>query len=79
MPNPLVGVHLSKITSVVSSSYKRHGNIIELAMLESLKQRREFEVWNENAFQVSTSADALANNLAADPHASLTSRINYEP
>jgi hypothetical protein len=77
--DPLVGEHLSRITSVVSSSYKRHGNIIELAMLESLKRRRGLEAWTDADFKISASADALANNLVADPEASLTTRINYEP
>ena len=36
-PDPIAGPHFSKITSVMSSAYKRHGYILERAILEALK------------------------------------------
>ena len=33
-PDPIAGPHFSKITSVMSSAYKRHGDILERAILE---------------------------------------------
>jgi hypothetical protein len=33
-PDPIAGPHFSKITSVMSSAYKRHGYILERAILE---------------------------------------------
>jgi len=34
-PDPIAGPHFSKITSVMSSAYKRHGYILERAILEA--------------------------------------------
>ena len=36
-PDPIAGKNLSRITSVTSSAYKRHGYILERAVLEALK------------------------------------------
>jgi hypothetical protein len=36
-PDPIAGPHFSRITSVMSSAYKRHGYILERASLESLR------------------------------------------
>ena len=36
-PDPIAGPHFSKITSVMSSAYKRHGYILERAILEALR------------------------------------------
>jgi len=38
LADPIAGPHFSKITSVMSSAYKRHGYILERALLEALKQ-----------------------------------------
>jgi hypothetical protein len=42
-PDPIVGKIPSKITSIVSSVYKRHGTIIEKALLEIMKSRKHFD------------------------------------
>jgi hypothetical protein len=34
LPDPIAGPHFSRIVSVMSSAYKRHGYIIERAILE---------------------------------------------
>src|SRR5438552_10843907 len=46
-PDPIAGPHFSKITSVMSSAYKRHGYILERAILETLKLCPHFEVWRD--------------------------------
>ena len=38
LADPIAGPHFSKITSVMSSAYKRHGSILERALLEALEE-----------------------------------------
>jgi hypothetical protein len=52
LADPIAGPHFSKITSVMSSAYKRHGFILERALLEALKQCPHFEAWREEHFHV---------------------------
>ena len=58
-PDPVAGNHFSKIVSVMSSAYKRHGFIIERAILEQLHQCPDFEAWRDEAFMVSPMADQI--------------------
>jgi hypothetical protein len=51
-PDSIAGKHFSKITSVMSSAYKRHGYILEHAILQALKLCPHFEVWHDETFQV---------------------------
>ena len=44
LPDPIAGAHFSRIVSVMSSAYKRHGHIIERAILEQLQRNPNFEV-----------------------------------
>jgi hypothetical protein len=71
--DPIVGKMLSAQTSIISSAYKRHGTIIEAAIIEGLRDSNRFEVWGEDAFKVSNAAEAVLGNLADDdyPNASL--------
>ncbi|MGF1543472.1 MAG: hypothetical protein ACFB00_03040 [Parvularculaceae bacterium] len=57
--DPIAGPLLSAQTSIISSAYKRHGKIIEAAMIEGLRDSNRFEVWSEAAFKVSKAADTL--------------------
>jgi hypothetical protein len=59
--DPIAGQTFSKITSVISSSYKRHGNILERAILEALRENPNFEVWREEAFQVPQTVDHMVS------------------
>lgn len=59
--DPIAGVKYSRATSIVSSAYKRHGRILEMALLESLRESNRHKVWNDQLFKVSHEADALAN------------------
>lgn len=75
--DPLMGEEYSRITSVVSSSYKRHGSILESAILECLRSYDKFEVWNDPALPISRAADALAGTYMANPAAALTANIAH--
>jgi len=57
--DPVAAPYFSRITSVMSSAYKRHGNILERAILETLKLCDHFEVWCEPKFQVPASVDNM--------------------
>ncbi len=60
-PDPIAGPHFSKITSVMSSAYKRHGYILERAILESLRLCPYFEVWNDPIFQVPSAVEHIVS------------------
>ncbi|MDC1428115.1 hypothetical protein N8156_05330 [Rhodospirillaceae bacterium] len=51
--DPIAGEHFSKIVSLMSSAYKRHGFILEKAILEQLRTNPDFEVWEDRQFSVS--------------------------
>ena len=75
--DPLMGDELSRITSVVSSAYKRHGQILETSILECLRSFDKFEVWNDPALPICRAADALAAPLMANPAAALDAHIPH--
>lgn len=58
--DPIAGAKLSRATSVISSAYKRHGRILEVALREALRDSNRYTVWTDAAFHVSREADALA-------------------
>ena len=64
--DPIAGRKHARATSIVSSAYKRHGKIIERAIIERLRQNNRLSVWTDEAFAVSHAADGLTNasNLA---------------
>lgn len=66
-PDPIAGRHFSKITSVMSSAYKRHGYILERATLEALKLCPHFEVWHDELFQVPATVDHIVAGSFASP------------
>ena len=59
--DPIAGAKYSRATSIVSSAYKRHGRILEIALRESLRDSNRHRVWRDDAFRVSREADALAS------------------
>jgi hypothetical protein len=63
--DPLVGERYSRITSIVSSAYKRHGAIIEQALLAALTSAPHLKVWPDPVFRVSPEADMLAGSDAS--------------
>ena len=66
-PDPIAGPHFSKITSVMSSAYKRHGYILERAILEALRLCPHFEVWHDPEFQVPSAVDHIVAGSIAEP------------
>jgi hypothetical protein len=76
-PDPIAGRHFSRIVSVMSSAYKRHGNIIEKAILNQLAKCPRLEVWHDPLFQVSPSADLLANDALKKPQSIIGNQVNY--
>src|SRR4051812_15348250 len=65
-PDPIAGTLFSRMTSVLSSAYKRHGPIIERAIVECLNQSDRYTVWSVDRFgvqqQASTTVAAAGNN-----------------
>jgi hypothetical protein len=66
-PDPIAGPHFSKITSVMSSAYKRHGYILERSILEALRTCPHFEVWRDEAFQVPSAVDHIVDGSISEP------------
>lgn len=65
LADPIAGPHFSKITSVMSSAYKRHGYILERAVLEALKQHCHLEAWRDERFHVAQNVDHMVNGSIA--------------
>lgn len=57
--DPLIPGEYSRIASIVSSAYKRHGFILEQAILIRLKNIKYLQVWDDPNFGVSASAESL--------------------
>src|SRR5215831_16124995 len=64
--DPVAGLKYSRATSVISSAYKRHGRILEVALRESLRESNRHKVWPDSAFRVSREADSLASTQELD-------------
>src|SRR5262245_27318856 len=75
-PDPIAGAHFSRIVSIMSSAYKRHGHILERAIVEQLKTSPHLEVWTDPAFQVCANADLLANSSLAEPGTIIGNEVN---
>jgi hypothetical protein len=75
--DPIAGERYSRLVSVLSSAYKRHGYILERALLERLKQHPGLLVWAEEKFQVSPGADHFIGTLLRTPDQAIGSNINY--
>ncbi|PSL21645.1 hypothetical protein [Shimia abyssi] len=76
-PDPIAGEHFSKIVSVMSSAYKRHGYILEKAILERLKQNPDFVVWEDQKFQVPSTADHIVDSAIQNPEDVFGSETSY--
>jgi hypothetical protein len=61
-PDPIVSEKFTRLSGLVSSAYKRHGLILERAVLERLKQCPWFSVWNRNDFKISQSAISASSD-----------------
>lgn len=77
--DPLVGSHYSRIVSVMSSAYKRHGTILEKALLHQLAKCPRLEVWDEPLFQVTQNADLVAQGSEKSPETIIGNHLIYGP
>ena len=66
-PDPIAGPQFSKITSVMSSAYKRHGFILERSVLEALKLCPQFKVWTDPKFPVPSAVEHIVAGSITDP------------
>lgn len=64
-----IGGPYARATSIISSAYKRHGQILETAIRESLRESNRHRVWKEDVFRVSRAADQLVENQGDEAHA----------
>ena len=64
--DPIAGEKYSRLTSIISSAYKRHGTILEFALRESLRESNRHRVWREDSFRVSRAADQIVGQQADD-------------
>src|SRR5262245_31434655 len=65
--DPIAGPYFSKITNVTSSAYKRHGLILEEALLEAKRLCTDFEYWHEKKFQVAPVVDHIFDGSIDNP------------
>ena len=75
--DPIGGPQFSRVTSVMSSAYKRHGLILEKAVLQRLKQCTHLEVWEEKNFHVSKRADHMVVSTLDAPQTFVFDQIRY--
>jgi hypothetical protein len=60
--DPIAGRQYARATSIVSSAYKRHGQILEAAIFERLRENNRLSVWSDPAFAISAAAEGLVHN-----------------
>jgi hypothetical protein len=78
-PDPISGKYYSKITSVISSACKRHGFILQRAILEQLKTCPRFEVWDDKQFQVTDTAEHIVDTIFGTPERAMQTTTDYSP
>ena len=64
--DPIGGDKYSRQTSIISSAYKRHGQILEVAIRNRLSECKYFDVGHEPTFKVSDIADRAINGRNSD-------------
>ena len=66
--DPIAGRKYSRATSIMSSAYKRHGAILDRALLERLRDCSRIRVWTEPDFKLShDSLRALQSSDRVEP------------
>src|SRR5262249_48045028 len=68
--DPIAGDKFSRQTSIISSAYKRHGAILEVAIRESLRESNRHRVWKEDAFKGSRAADQIVGQQSDEAYSS---------
>ena len=75
--DPLLPGQYSRIASIVSSAYKRHGFILEQAILFRLSQNNNLFVWDDPKFGVSASAESLVSTFIDREEDALDTDLPY--
>jgi len=75
-PDPISGKHFSRIVSLISSACKRHGFILERAILEQLKTCPRFDVWEDKTVQVTPTADHIVDTMIRTPDRAIQTDIS---
>jgi hypothetical protein len=73
--DPIAGEKYSRMTSIISSAYKRHGTILELALHESLRESNRHKVWRPESFLVSRAADQIVGQQKDEAY--LSTQLPY--
>ncbi len=60
--DPISGERLSRITSIVSSAYKRHGAIIEIALYHAISEQNTIEARSKCPFYITRNASSYVEN-----------------
>jgi hypothetical protein len=68
--DPIAGEKYSRLTSIISSAYKRHGTILEFALRESLRESNRHKVWHEEKFRISRAADQIVGQQTDEAYLS---------
>jgi hypothetical protein len=77
IPDPLLGRHFSRQQSLLGSAQKRHGYILEKAILETLRTNERYDVWEDFEFQVPQVVDHMVSGAFGDPASIIGSNSNY--
>lgn len=75
--DPIAGALFSRVVSVLSSAYKRHGTIIENAIVECLKTNERYEVWRVDRFGIHHQAHATVTAAQNDPDSLNDTHLPY--
>lgn len=61
----------------MSSAYKRHGFILERAILEAVKENPDLVVWCDPQFEVSNTADHIVDTIITKPDSVFLTELPY--
>ncbi|MEM6934110.1 MAG: hypothetical protein AAF526_11050 [Pseudomonadota bacterium] len=80
--DPIAGTRLSRITSIISSAYKRHGAIIEVALFHAINAQNAIEARNKVPFFVTRNASSYVESRdiksATERKACLDTSLPYQ-
>ena len=75
--DPVAGALFSRVVSVLSSAYKRHGTIIENAINVALKANDRYEVWRVDHFGIQQQALTTVAAAQNDPDSLSDTHLPY--
>ncbi|MER8816039.1 hypothetical protein [Mesorhizobium sp. M0965] len=76
-PDPIAGTLFSRVVSVLSSAYKRHGSIIEKAILERLRENPRYDVWGVEGFGIQNQASITVAAALNNPTSLYSTHLPY--